>query len=261
MPNIAYSYWTSLSLGDKLLAWTIFGIIFGVILTSIEMYIYKFYEGIRFWPKKLWDWKYDRILNDFKNIKDDDPEKREYPYDPDEKRRCPREATRLGNVMAEYESYSEVQYGMRMMVFWPHLRYILTKEQREYLDIKGAKVDFLIYVSFIFLIYAPFAGIGLSFQWIDIKWNEIQIPDLLVFSISCIGVSLISVLISYTFYKTSIPALIFYGKHVKALFDLYRVELAKKFGIEAKPIPDDNEIENWEKLGELLLDYKKLNLR
>ena len=256
IPIIADSFWTSLTLSDKLLAWIIFGILFGMILTSLEMYIYQFYEGIRFWPKKIWDWKYNRILNDFKNI--DAPSKeREYPYDPYKKRRYPQEATRLGNVMAEYESYSKVQYGMNMNVFWPHLRYILTKEQREYLDIKGAKVDFLIYISFIFLIYTPFAGIGLSYQLTDINWNDIKIHDLFVFSIISIVISLISLLISYLFYTISIPALIIYGKQVKALFDIDRVELAEKFNIKISSIPNEEEIENWKKLGTFLLEYKK----
>lgn len=256
MPNIASSFWLSLTLNDKLLAWIIFGIIFGMILTSLEMYIYQFYEGIRFWPKKIWKWKYNRILKDFENTKEL-YKLREYPYDPAKKRRYPREATRLGNVMAEYETYSEVQYGMNMMIFWPHLRYILSKEQREYLDIKGAKVDFLVYVSFIFLIYAPFAGIGLSYQWIDINWDDIQIRNVFVFSIICIIVALISLLISYLFYKISISALNFYGKHVKALFDLYRFELAKKFELEINLIPDKDEIETWKKLGTFLIDYTK----
>lgn len=256
MPIIAYSFWTSLTLSDKLLAWIIFGILFGMVLTSLEMYIYQFFEGIRFWPEKIRNWKFNRILNDFENI--EDPSKKgEYPYDPVEKRRYPQEATRLGNVMAEYESYSKVQYGMNMNVFWPHLRYILTKEQREYLDIKGAKVDFLIYISFIFLIYTPFAGIGLSYQLTDINWNDTKIHDLFVFSIISIVISLISLLISYLFYTISISALIFYGKHVKALFDIYRVELAKKFEMKINSIPNEEEIEYWKKLETFLLEHKK----
>lgn len=143
------------------------------------------------------------------------------------------------------------------MVFWPHLRYILTKEQREYLDIKGAKVDFLIYISFIFLIYTPFAGIGLSYQLTDINWNDTMIHDLFVFSIISIVISLVSLLISYLFYTISIPALIFYGKHVKALFDIYRVELAEKFEMKINSIPNEEEIENWKKLGTFLSEYKK----
>lgn len=255
LPNVASTFWASLTLIEKLLLWIIIGIIFGMILSSLEIFIYQFFEGIRFWPKKIRIWKYNRILEKFKKMNDN--EKRKYPYDPNEKERRPREATRLGNVMVEYESYSEVQYGMRMKVFWPHLRFILSKEQREHLEMKGAIADFLVYVSFIFLIYTPFAGIGLSSQLIEINWAVFQIHDLFIFSITCVILSFISLLISYLFYEMSIPALSFYGQFVKALFDLYRMELAKKFVIASNPIPDNNEIKEWRKLGMFLSDYKK----
>ena len=61
-------------------------------------------------------------------------ETRKFPYNPDEgfySERCPEEATLFGNVLAEYEGYSEKQYGMHIMVFWPHLWLILPEEQKK----------------------------------------------------------------------------------------------------------------------------------
>lgn len=254
IPNISSSLWSSLAISEIILVWTISGIIIGMILTSVETYIYQFFEGIRFWPNIMWEKLYKNILISYINTHSKD-KIREYPYLHNKKKRHPYEATRFGNVMAEYERYSEVQYGISMRVFWPHLRLLLSKENRELLDMKGAKVDFLVYLSFIFLIYTPFAGIGLSYQWIAINWNNTH--NLFTFSISCIIISLISLLISYLFYKISILNLISYGQYVKAIFDFYRVDLAKKFGIELNQIPDNNEIKKWKECEDFLLDYRR----
>ena len=193
--------------------------------------------------------------------------------------------------MAEYETYSYVKYGISMMVFWSHLWLIIPEEVRNYLDFKGAIADVLVYVSFIFLTYAPIAGVVLTIlyqgnlydYWSSVFCNWVYnfggfvleivlayIPMtscnllgsywILAFKL-CIGLMLfvlvvtISLTLSYLFYLMSLQALVSYGRSVKAIFDIYRLDLAEKFGIQASHVPDDNEFKSWEKCGMQLLDH------
>jgi len=281
MPIVASSFWVSLTIESKLILWIIFGTVVGMVITSLDLYIYQFFEGIRFWPKTIWRWKYERILrhfgkidNELKNVearikdmgkKKERTEKdkkdllelnyeasnlwakvREYPYDPDEKffsKRHPEEANRLGNVLAEYEHYSEKQYGMHMMALWSHLWLILPKELKEDLDLRGAKVDFLIYLSIIFLSYIFIGGVGFFVQQKHLV------------AVICI---LVSLFLWFFFYRISIQAHKSYGRFIKAVFDLYRFDLAQKLKIDVtgKSISDDTERKNWRKYWKHLLDYE-----
>ena len=283
MPIIASSFWASLTVESKLILWTISAMVIGMVITSLDLYIYQFFEGIRFWPKTIRRWKYKRILRHFKKIdnklkdvgarireirqKKEQTEEdkkelielnykssklwaevRKFPYNPDKgfySRRYPDEATIFGNVLAEYEGYSEKQYGMHMMVFWSHLWLILPKELKQDLDFRGAKVDFLVYFAFIFLSYIFIGGLGFFVQ---------QKPLVAIISI------LVSLFLWFFFYRISIQAHKSYGRYIKAIFDIYRVDLAEKLKagiVVANLIPNDAERKSWRKYRKYLLDYEK----
>lgn len=282
MPIIASSFWAFLTVASKLILWTISAMVIGMVITSLDLYIYHLFEGIN-WPNPVWDWRYGGIMRHFKNIdnelknlkkryevimqkkelKEEDKkelleinhkrsklwaEVRKFPYNPDKgfySRRYPDKATIFGNVLAEYEGYSEKQYGMHMMVFWQHLWLILPKELKEDLDLRGAKVDFLVYLSFIFLIYIFIGGLGFFVQ---------QKPLVAIISI------FVSLFLWFFFYRISIQAHKSYGRYIKAIFDIYRVDLAKKLKasvVVTNLIPNDAERKSWRKYQKYLLDYKK----
>jgi hypothetical protein len=272
MPIIAGQKWISLTIVDRILFWVISGIIMGLIVILFDVQIYQFLEGIQFWPKKMWLCKYRSAEKAFKNLNleweskisdrknERNKEKigelsndissllsriREYPQDPDMRvssGRYPQEATRFGNVLAEYETYSERQYGMHMRVFWSHLWLLLPKDLQDDLDLKGALADFPVYLSFIFLSYAFIGSLGFLLQYGPL------------FAASCfVGALLISVV----FYHEAISSHKVYGQYIKAAFDLYRIDLAKKFDLECSLIPSDEEIAVWRDYWHFLLDYKK----
>ncbi len=282
--------WAIFEIEKNLFSWIIFGAIFGMMITSLDILIYQIFEGLRFWPNRIWWWKYNKILNNFRllddelkklqyqikeiKIKKKDNEKelqklmykasilssraREFPHDPKEaffSRRRPEAATRFGNVLAEYEQYSEKQYGMHMMVFWQHLWLILPKEIKDELDLRGASVDFLVYLSFIFLSYTLIGGIGFYFQ--SNMWYIIRSYNIPLGSFFCISLSLF---LGFLFYQVSITQLKSYGRYIKAVFDIYRAELATKLKIDiniTNLVPEATEIEKWQKYRKYLLDYKK----
>lgn len=288
MPIIASPVWASyitLTMEGKLIIWIISGVLVGMTITLSDIYIYQFFEGILL-PEIIRQWKYKRIRKYFEKIdselknvetitemekkkeKSDEKELlelnykaselwgkvREFPYDPDEKffsKRRPEEATMLGNVLAEYEGYSKKQYSVNMMVFWQHLWFILPKRLQEDLDLRGAKADFPVYLSFIFFGYIFIGGLGFYFQ--RTTW-DILAYDTPLWVIICF----ISIILCSLFYRISVKVHKSYGRYIKALFDLYRVDLARKLKIDSDElIPDDTERKNWRKYRKYLLDYEK----
>ena len=294
---------------DKLASVTIIGLLIGVVLNSLDLYIYQFFEGIRFWPEPIWWCLYKRELKNYKaldsdlELKEKDLESkmgelvaketdneinkieeeikkldmeildiskkiREYPYDPQEKfrsKRHPVECTNLGNILAEYESYPKEQYGMDFGVFWYHIWLTLSKEVREEIDISAAKADFLLYLSFIFLV-TPFLIIIKTLFIRDTIYLAIR--DLIHFDhyfldivLFLIFMTSLSIIIAYLFYKISILAHKSYGRYMKSVFDLYRIDLSKKAEIPITLCPNKEEREIWEEYGKFLADYKGLRLR
>jgi hypothetical protein len=280
---------------------SILATILGVMLNVLDVQIRQLFESARFWPDIIWNWRYKMTLKRFheidkglktiksrkKEIKklgesfcDEDEirdlilmqatlsvKAREFPYDPDGKSFCgryPDAATRFGNVIAEYEQYPEIQYGMHMMVFWQRLWLILPADVKEDLDLRGAKVDLLVYLSFILFTYAFIGGAAFYFStnawaWmsIDRTFGPINMTSIPCGSMVCLVGSL---WLSFLFYLASISSVKGYGSYIKAVFDLYRFDLAEKMGIDIGTkhiIPDDDEVESWRRLRRYLLDYKK----
>ena len=303
------SFWASLTIENKLIFWIVLGTVFGLLINSIDIYIYQFFEGIN-WPNRIREWKYDKIKNYFnkldgelkeleKNINRNCQkstkietntiivvnrslcralfskvrnkifptisndlhdtmkqsklwaEIRKFPYHPDKKSyslRYPLAATIFGNVLYEYENYSEKQYGMHMMVFWQHLWFILPKDIKEDIDLLAAKTDFIVYLSFIFLSYSFIGGIGFYIQ--KDTWNNVLTFDL---PVSAIILFFISIIFCLLLYNISISNHISYGRYIKATFDLYRFELAKRLKIDT--YMNDDLQEQWLKYRYYILDY------
>jgi hypothetical protein len=279
--------YSSSSLTNTFSFWIVTGIIIGMILWSIDLYIYQFFEGIRFWRRDIWWWQYRRILNyrrklynnittkisaitlsenkeEIKNlsinIKSLSDRLREYPNDPQNI-----EATRLGNVLADYETYSSEQYGMSFNVFWGRIWLILPQELRDEIKLRSAEADFPVYISFIFFLGSFLVGLRL----ISLK-NDVYMLINQTFRLSgmgqffaFLGIVLIAVCIflciSRIFYIISISAHKKYGKYVKSIIDIYRIEYAKKIGINSSIIPTEGEKKKWADYGKFLQDYDTID--
>lgn len=281
-PFIKTTFSYTLTLEDKILVWILVSLIVGILLNFLDLYIYKFFEGLRFWPSRLKNYfynkqveKYIKIEKNLDKIYEQIDEKelllerldiaakdklkeelremhekasglwaeiRKYPYNPHNRMRYPESPTDFGNVLAEYEQYSERQYGMHMMVFWQHLWFILSKEVKDDLELRSAKADFSVYISFLLLTYIFIGSIGFLIYWS---------PVIAIISF------ILSILFCFISYKIAISEHRAYGRYIKAIFDLYRFDLAKKLKIVLRKNPIEDK-ETWTKWRHYLLDYKPL---
>jgi len=287
------SFWFALSFENKILVLIIISLLIGILLNICDIYIYQLYEGIWLWPKFLKKLFYKKQLNKFKKIDNDlkktyeqksklesnikklnnsekakaeeelwllneklsqlSAELRNFPFNPNYNsysKRYPENPTKFGNVIAEYELYSEKQYGMHMMVFWQHLWLILPKELRDDLDLRSAKADFNVYMSILLFLYLPIGTIGFwgqSNTWYQSSSWNIPVGTIISIAISFIG--------GFVFYRISISEHKAYGRYIKAIFDLYRFELATKLKIKICQFPEI-EKESWEIRRRYFLDYR-----
>ncbi|MCZ7385313.1 MAG: hypothetical protein O8C63_11275 [Candidatus Methanoperedens sp.] len=287
------SFWFTLSFENKILVLIMISLLIGILLNICDIYIYQLYEGIWGWPNFLKKYFHSRLVMKFieydtelkkkteeknkletnienlnntekeraeeelwllnKDISKLSAELRKFPYNPDYNRFCqryPEKPTEFGNVIEEYELYSEKQYGMHMMVFWQHLWFIIPKELRDDLDLRSAKADFSVYMSILLLFFLPIGTIGFWFQ--SNTWYQVFSWNLPIYSIVAI---VFSILGCYIFYKVSISEHKVYGRYIKAVFDLYRFDLASKLDIGISKSPD-LEKKEWKKLRNYFLDYR-----
>jgi len=152
---------------------------------------------------------------------------------------CP---TRFGNIVAEFESYPVIRYGIDPVFFWYRLRFLLPKEAYEAIDNSAAIVDSLVFTSVAFAMFTPLY--------------------MLVSSFACtvsIAVALASLLLSYCAYRLSLLGLRSYGEHFKALFDVYRQELFSRMqNLMSRPSNVKEEFAFWERIQGYLMYSKPL---
>jgi hypothetical protein len=253
----------NLSIIDKIIFWIISGLFLGIIITSLDTFIYSLFMGMSSWLRILWGWRSQNYKNRYDEIIDEistkkhlrncaTPNKRriltdeiinlstefgEYPRDKHQI-----EATKLGNIITEYETYPREQYGMEFHTFLNRLWYILPEDIRKDLSLREAKADCLLYLSFIFILFS-FVSMFRVLQINEFSINFITIFDILA-SFICF------ILISFLLYKGSVQEHIYYGRYIKSIFDIFRSDLAKKIGLDLKNYPNESERGEWQKRGD-----------
>jgi len=259
---LIHEFWRNLEFTNKLVVFLLVSFAIGIMFMLCDSYIYNFFEGSKFWPEFLWKWKYNRMLRyfdeldkkvgnsiirieeelegmsrtEFENlslkISKLSAKIRDFAPDYEKKnftKRYPVRPTRFGNVLYEYQNYSLNRYGIHMLVFWDHLAQLLPDRTKEEHKLEGAIADMCVYLSFIsfssiiFWFAISVIQKGLRFPF----WNYLTLERSFLYV-------LISIIAFKLFYELSIIQHKNYGKFVKSIFDLHRIELAEKLGIEIR---------------------------
>jgi hypothetical protein len=216
----------------------------GTIVFMLDSLIYIGFEGRRFWPNWMFSYfvklqrrtlyklhtsmrsnnakrnslKESKLskANAFRAALESATEIAKFPLDEVSLRPTAAWPTRVGNLIASYEQYPSLKYGLDAVFFWPRLWVSLNKELREEIDEQQAQSDGLLYSSFSFLIAALlFALYGL-----------LSALDLAVTSLSTKSVCVVAVIfclvMSRCAYLVALSNLERFGDIFRATFDQHK---------------------------------------
>lgn len=152
-------------------------------------------------------------------------------------------ATRLGNVIRAFETYSKEMYGLDAIPGWTRIIAIVPREYRETIADARAQFDFALNLVWLSLIALIEYGI--------LTWLTGRTPMPII--------SLLLVFATWLSYEFAIIGAMEWGETVKSVFDLYRNDLLAQMGIEP-PQSRDEEKTYWTKISRSFLYWEKLDL-
>ena len=217
----------------------------GWFLTLLDMPIYMFLEGRRYWPrrarenglaiqkKRLKDWL-DKA-SELENAGDElgalefKLRAQRYPlgnakYPPESGEVSAMVPTELGNVIYGFETYPKVKYGVDGVFFWERIWFGLDPEMRKNLDEHQAQCDSAVYACFgsiLNTVLFTFYGLLENIWGIELMSSTFRIEGYL----AATGFLVLSRL----FYVAAIHVNYQFGERIKAMFDVS----LDKLGIDA----------------------------
>jgi hypothetical protein len=223
--------------------------ILGWSFVVMDMPIYMAFEGRRYWPDILWKFglrrQRARLLRIHVAMRYNDVQRSsnrrfgpavtnanriylenaiqlsDFPLVPQIAIYRPLWPTQIGNIIAEFEQYPRIKYGLDAVFFWPRIWISIDRDLREEIDNQQAHADGLLYLSLAFAIAVP---IMVIYALIDLASpNAMPIsPGWVIdlfFATGCAIMAMLS-------YYLTLHAQRHFGATFKATFDQYRHNLA-----------------------------------
>lgn len=199
-------------------------LLLGLLVNRLDSPIYNGLEGRR-WPALLWrpflrlqEWRLGRLLRKAAEDRHDAVEYHlkaaEYPLD-DSGERTALYPTRLGNILAEHETYPDRKYGLDGVFYWYWIWLQCNKEVRTELDEQQAVLDGILYCSAVsWMAAAIYLAAGIAESVAAGAWVAYGLK----LALSC-------AVLAYLFYRAALPGYVQYGAMFKALFDHYWREI------------------------------------
>lgn len=218
----------------------------GALISALNDWIYKIYEGRTLWPSRLLDFwiaRQQAHVQELQKAADKPPsrnvrienqrreswdELRTYPMTEDG-RYYANSPTRLGNILKGYEQYPKSRYGMSGIFYFPRLWMVMEKESKETIDSGWAIAD-----GFLSLSAAAMGGgvLWLILALLDTTGLSVRLPRKSPGYAVLAGC--VSVVLGFVLYRVSLPFHLKNGDTFKAMFDLYRHKLWKMTELEPR---------------------------
>ena len=223
----AYEAGLSFSLGSAFPFEVVF---WGWLIVLADQPIYMLYEGRRYWPKRIWRHGLDRERTRLRKLRvrarradplrftEESIRLLDFPLNSKGQPEA-RNPTRLGNLLASYETYPRRIYGLDAIFYWYRIWLVLAKELREELDQSQAIADSALYVSFSLMIAAIMCVIYFIMK---LPYPGQFEPIFLFYAPTANVLSVLAIIcfaLSYAMYRIALFAQRQYGELFKALFD------------------------------------------
>jgi hypothetical protein len=201
-----------------------------------DMRIYMLFQGRRYWPawaSKRSTQSEQKRLNRLRDALPDAEAGVEFGLFPVDEGGESYVAypTRLGNLIASFETYPAVKYGLDAAFYWDRIRVVLDKDIRDEVDSAQSMVDSTVYVAFALYVsgLVMFAYAAASFVthagWTLLGWlPAIDLPYVPRPAALC-GLGAACLAAGYLVYYLSLPAHAQFGELSKSIFDQFRSKL------------------------------------
>jgi hypothetical protein len=146
--------------------------------------------------------------------------------------------TRLGNVIRSFEYYPDREYGMDAITLWPRLVASIDKDYAVSVDDAKTSFDFMLNASFL----SALTSLVILLAGLTNPGALVADVGLLLWAVEIV----FFVLLSYCFYRLSMPRAAAWGGMVKGAFDLYRNKLLSSLGYTRTPGTRKEERELWD---------------
>lgn len=129
--------------------------------------------------------------------------------------------TRLGNLIAAFEQYPSIKYGLDAVFFWPRIWVAIDQPLRDEIDNQQAQADGLLYsVVALILSSATFA----AYRVFHLDWPADS--TFKMGSVDDLAASIVCIVLAFVVYRFSLHAHRQFGELFKAMFDQYRDKIA-----------------------------------
>ncbi len=177
--------------------------------------------------------------------------------------------SRFGNTLKAAENYSGERYGLDSVHFWPRLVQVIPFDYKLGIDNVRNELSFLVNMSVLSIIFSLLCVLAIFYSMWTANF-EIANPVIYAEFVGRTARYLISASLGFIscgiFYNASIFSVGSFGLMIRSSFDLFRLDLLKKLGLE-RPKDSIEEFENWNSLNELIilgshsLTFKKIDYR
>jgi hypothetical protein len=233
----AVGWWDGLGATVKallILGWFAAVIVAANVLANKALGIVRLFEGHTLLPQlKLAELGKRRQHKKAKAALDDDGDdfQRRYPVHPRNLGCEDVLPTALGNVLLSAETYSQDRYGVDAVRVWPRLYHLLPETLRTSMAEARAAMELMLVVAFLAGVYTLLASIYLIATAGPLPWF--------------LGSLLGGTALAFTAYWGALSPAAVYGHHVRAAFDLHRLELLASMQAPT-PATLDEERRTWE---------------
>jgi hypothetical protein len=131
--------------------------------------------------------------------------------------------TRFGNAIRAFETYPLTVYGIDSIPSWIRLQPLISKQFMAAIEDSRAKVDFWVNVWVLALVVS---GVAIG----RVLWTLSHGSPILHMPYEFMAIGVAGILTVFAAYNAAISQIVNWGHFVKAAFDLYLPDLAKKLG-------------------------------
>jgi len=177
--------------------------------------------------------------------------------------------SRFGNTLKAAENYPGERYGFDSIHIWPRLVHVIPTEYKLSIDTVRNELSFLVNMSILSVTFSFLCLLAIFYSMGAISGAGTDPAVFFEFSgktLKYLAAAALGFISCGFFYNASIFSVGSFGLMIRSSFDLFRLDLLKKLGME-RPKDSIEEFETWQKLNELIvlgshsLTFKKLDYR